>query len=271
MHIQILLLKYFWKPISLFCSLFCVTSAQRRAVRQKLLYSKSFPYPNVLSVADTIKLLQKGASLARLGDGEFNLALGKESICYQKNSPMLKHRMREILNNPNGKCLVGIPPRPTKPGFFREYFTRYPRILSMMKLKSTYANANISRNNDFLVSGIDEYRKIWNNKSVVFIYSSAGRFEITPELFSNIKEHYYIDVNASDAFEQYDEIMDQAKKYSKDCLFLIACGPAATVIAYDLCTMGYQAIDIGHLPNCYANEVSGAPMPEKLPISKKTV
>ena len=78
-------------------------------------------------------------------------------------------------------------------------------------------------------------------------------------------------IQNEDEFEQYDEIMDQAKKYSKDCLFLIACGPAATVIAYDLCTMGYQAIDIGHLPNCYANEVSGAPMPEKLPISKKTV
>ena len=68
--------------------------------------------------------------------------------------------MREILNNPNGKCLVGIPPRPTKLGFFREYFTRYPSILSMMRLNSTYANANISRNNDFLVSGICEYRKI---------------------------------------------------------------------------------------------------------------
>ena len=193
-----------------------------------------------------------------------------EKIFYiQKNSPELKRRMCEILNNPNGKCLVGIPPRPIRPGFFREYFTRYPSILSIMKLKSVYANANISRNNDFMVGGIDEYRKIWNNKIVVFIYSSVGRFEITPELFSNIKKYYHIDVNASDAFEQYDYIIEHAKNYSKDCLFLIACGPAATVIAYDLCTIGYQAIDIGHLPNCYANEVSGAPIPEKLPISKK--
>ncbi len=269
MRIQILLLKYFWKPLSLICSLFCTNGLARRRVRQKFLYSRSFPYPKVLSVAETVNLLQQGASLARLGDGEFNLALGKRLICYQKNSPELQRRMREILKNPNGKCLVGIPPCPTSPGFFREYFTRYPRILSMMKLKSTYANANISRNNDFLVRGIDEYRKIWDNKTVVFIYSSVGRFDITPELFSNIKKYYHIDVMPNDAFEQYNSIMAKAQKFPKDYLFLIACGPAATVLAYDLCTMGYQAIDIGHLPNCYANEVSGAPMPEKLPICKK--
>lgn len=269
MHTQILLLKYFWKPLSFICSLFCLTSLARRTVRQKLLYSKPFPYPNVLSVAETVSLLQQGASLARLGDGEFNLALGKRKICYQKNSSELQRRMREILNNPNGKCLVGIPPRPTKPGFFREYFTRYPSILSMMRLNSRYANANISRNNDFLVSGICEYRKIWDNRTVVFIYSSAGRFDINSEIFSNIKTYHCIDVDARDAFEQYASIMGQARKYSKDCLFLIACGPAATVLAYDLCAAGYQAIDVGHLPNCYANEVSGAPMPEKLPICKK--
>lgn len=268
MYAQILLLKYFWKPISFIFSLFCTNSTKRRAIRQKYLYSKPFPYPNVLSVADTIKLLQGGASLARLGDGEFNLALGKRSICYQKNSPELQRRMREILKNPNGKCLVGIPPRPTQSGFFREYFTRYPHILSMMKLRATYANANISRNNDFLVSGVKEYRKIWDNKTVVFIYSSAGRFDITPDLFSNIKTYHHIDISARDAFEQYDTIMAQARTYPTDYLFLIACGPAATVFAYDLCAMGYQAIDIGHLPNCYANEVVGAPMPEKLPICK---
>ena len=81
MRTQILLLKYFWKPLSLICSLFCFTSLARRTVRKKLLYSKSFPYPNVLSVAETVSLLQQGASLARLGDGEFNLALGKRKIC----------------------------------------------------------------------------------------------------------------------------------------------------------------------------------------------
>ena len=33
----------------------------------------------------------------------------------------------------------------------------------------------------------------------------------------------------------------------KDKLFLLALGPTATVLAYDLCKMGYQAVDIGHI------------------------
>ena len=268
MNLQIFLLRYFWKPVSHILSIFCTSSTARRSVRERFLYSKPFPYPCVLSVEQTWDLLQSGASLARLGDGEFNLALGKKKICYQVNSPEMQRRMQEILKNPNGHFLVGITPRPTEPGFFREYFTRYAKILGMMRLRHTYANANISRHNDFLVSGISRYRKVWENRTVVFIYSSAGRFEITPELFSNIREYHHIDVGAENAFEEYDHIITQAKSYPKDYLFLIACGPTATILAYDLSALGYQAIDIGDLPNCYANEVSGAPMPEKLPISK---
>lgn len=30
-------------------------------------------------------------------------------------------------------------------------------------------------------------------------------------------------------------------------MFLLALGPTATVLAYDLCKIGFQAIDIGHL------------------------
>ena len=33
----------------------------------------------------------------------------------------------------------------------------------------------------------------------------------------------------------------------KDKLFLLALGPSATVLTYDLCNAGYQAVDIGHI------------------------
>ncbi len=267
MCIKILMLRFVYKPLCVFLSVFVPSSKLRKKLRQKILYSRDFPYPRVLSIPETIKLLQNGASIARLGDGEFNLALGKRAICYQKNSPELQRRMIEILKNTNHKCLVAIPPKPES-GFFREYFTRYPRILNFMRLNTTYANANISRNSDFLVSAMAEYRKIWANRDVVFIYSSAGRFEITPDIFSNIRKYEHIDVPPTDAFEQYRQIMQQAKSYPHDRLFLISCGPAATVIAYDLANLGYQAIDIGHLPNCFANQLRNAPMPEDLPISK---
>jgi hypothetical protein len=48
-----------------------------------------------------------------------------------------------------------------------------------------------------------------------------------------------------------------------DKLILIALGPTATVLAYDLAKKGYQAIDIGHLPSCY-EVVKNGNMPSKL-------
>ena len=39
----------------------------------------------------------------------------------------------------------------------------------------------------------------------------------------------------------------EACKVEKGALFLIALGPTATVLAYDLFKAGYQAIDVGHV------------------------
>ena len=67
--------------------------------------------------------------------------------------------------------------------------------------------------------------------------------------------------------------MESTKFYGRDKLILIALGPTATVLAYDLAKEGYWAIDIGHLdleyewflkgegysyiPQKYNNEVPG--------------
>ena len=42
-----------------------------------------------------------------------------------------------------------------------------------------------------------------------------------------------------------------ADNISKETLIIISLGPTATVLAYDLSLMGYQAIDIGHIDNEY--------------------
>jgi hypothetical protein len=117
---------------------------------------------------------------------------------------------------------------------------------------------------------MNDYKKIWNNKKVVFVYSKEGRFDAKHELFSNIKESKHIDIPPKNAFQKYDETLLAAKKYSTDWLFLIAGGPAASVLAYDLAVAGYQAIDIGHLPNCYDELTKKAPPPRKTAACKKS-
>ena len=43
-------------------------------------------------------------------------------------------------------------------------------------------------------------------------------------------------------------ILESAKKIEdKSVLFIIALGPTATILAYDLAGLGYQAIDAGHM------------------------
>jgi len=49
------------------------------------------------------------------------------------------------------------------------------------------------------------------------------------------------------AFERYDELLKQATRHPKNVLYLLALGPTATVLAFDLARDGYQALDIGHI------------------------
>lgn len=50
-----------------------------------------------------------------------------------------------------------------------------------------------------------------------------------------------------DAFSRYDDILNEALQLEKEALYLIALGPTATVLAYDLFKNGRQAMDIGHV------------------------
>ena len=67
------------------------------------------------------------------------------------------------------------------------------------------------------------------------------------DLFDNVHTIRRILCPPRDAFNQYKDILTEACKLEKDVLFLIALGPTATVLAYDLFKAGYQAIDAGHV------------------------
>lgn len=72
---------------------------------------------------------------------------------------------------------------------------------------------------------------------------------------------------ATNAFEEYERIYSDCIKYDKNTLFLIALGPTAAVLAYDLYKAGYQALDIGHMPNCYEQFLGETDAPESMPMS----
>ena len=51
--------------------------------------------------------------------------------------------------------------------------------------------------------------------------------------------------------------------FDKEYLVLLSLGPCATVLAYDLSKKGYQALDIGHLPNSYLEATGERKKPEE--------
>ena len=72
------------------------------------------------------------------------------------------------------------------------------------------------------------------------------------------------------AFSKYDDILTEVLRYPADkWLVILALGPTATVLAYDLAQKGYQAIDIGNVDTEYEWYKMGALT--KVPIPNKYV
>ena len=93
----------------------------------------------------------------------------------------------------------------------------------------------------------ENLKKIWNNKKCVFVEGKQTRLGVGNDLFQNTKSIKRILAPAENAFEAYDKILEECLKQGKENLFLLALGPTATVLAYDLCRQGFQAIDVGHV------------------------
>ena len=52
---------------------------------------------------------------------------------------------------------------------------------------------------------------------------------------------------ATNAFTQYDQILNAAKEHGRNKLIVIALGPTATILSYDLAKENYWALDLGHI------------------------
>ena len=94
---------------------------------------------------------------------------------------------------------------------------------------------------------LEKLKKIWDEKEILIIEGEFSRLGVGNDLFENAAGLSRLLCPAEDAFAKYDEILGAAKKYGKDKLILIALGPAATILSYDLARSGYWAIDIGHI------------------------
>ncbi|MEI8128057.1 MAG: GT-D fold domain-containing glycosyltransferase [bacterium] len=217
--------------------------------------------PIVKSIDETFEeIIKNKKSICRYGDGEFRIALD-DTIGFQQTNEELKIRLREILLSNDENILIAVwdffgdlsPYNHYAKTIARSYMYKLRfSIYDLLNLNKTYWNAFITRFylelEDKNLSEIyfNKLKQIWNKKDVVIIEGEFSKIGHGNDLLDNANSVQRILCPPKNAFDKYNEILEYTKTISKEKQILIALGPTATVLAYDLAKLGYWAIDIGH-------------------------
>ena len=200
------------------------------------------------------------------------LVAGRD-ISFQKATSFAVSKLREVLSSDVDGMLVGIADifgdrsryNEKANDYWKKHLHRFRKVWYRYLIKGKkYYNASMTRqyialNDRSQGEGIyNSMKKIWEGKKVVFIEGEKSRMGVGNDLFDGAESIRRIIGPATQAFSKYDEILNEALKQEKDVLFLIALGPAATGLAYDLHMKGYQAVDIGHVDVEYEWLLMGA-------------
>ena len=224
----------------------------------------SLPY--IHSVEQTCeKIISDKCSLSRYGDGEFEIILGHAKDVYQDNNEDLANRLREILLSNLENHMVALADdygsmeglRKENKDVIRRYMTPQKRRqhYDLLDMKKEYFNAYISR--PYVIYPHDEteragkrfesLKQIWDKREILFVEGDKTRMGVGNDLFCNAKTISRIIAPNENAYDVYNEIYEAVLHYGRNKVILIALGPTATVLAYDLAKEGYWALDIGHL------------------------
>ena len=220
-------------------------------------------FPKVLSIDESIdEIINNNCSIARFGDGEIRL-INNENITFQKPNEELSKRLKEIINSNEKNILIGLPDvfcfkdinrsvRQRKLFYKKEIVLEY-KIYKSIRNDKKFINTHMTRpyleykDKSNVENIFNNLKKIWDNKDIVIVEGEGSRLGIGNDLFDNVKSINRILCPARDAFDKYDEILNKCKEIDKNKMFLLALGPTATVLAYDLGMDGYQALDLGHV------------------------
>lgn len=223
--------------------------------------------PQIMSVEETLnEIIKNKKSVCRYGDGEFALLTGvnfnpKTYFNMQPNQLLIK-RLQEILVSNDERIIVCIadifgnldkyPDKIRK--IARQHITSFREPLkNYIDYDKQYGNPLITRfHSCYAKFSLSEkyfniWKEIWKDKDICIIEGEGTQLGVGNDLFKNVKNIERIICPAENSFAKYEEILEEAKKQSKDKLILIALGMTATVLAYDLAKIGYWAIDIGHI------------------------
>lgn len=221
----------------------------------------------IMNADQTIRAVKRNKmSIARFGDGEFNLVFNHQGINFQNANTALSTRLTEVLVSNDERVLVCIPFAINSTHGLNEHarnfyiqwgLGNYQRLMSFVKqyglAKKVFGDTNLSRpykdwkSESHARKCFPHIQEWWKNENILIVEGSQTRFSVGNDLLENAASVKRILAPAENAFDQYEDIKNCILEHYTGELVLLALGPTATVLAYDLAKCGVWALDIGHL------------------------
>ena len=230
---------------------------------QNLIMLPFLKHPSIINTEASINYIIKNkCSVSRFGDGEFSLLNGT-SIGFQKANKKLSAIFKEMLTTNTENHITCLPyalidqsSYTKKAQVYWNNYLSYNRlkIYKHLNKNKTYYDALFTRlymdaqDKDMAKEHFKSIKQVWNNQDIIIVEGEKSRLGIGNDLFSNAKSIKRIIGPSTNAFNVYNDMLNYINQHcSKNSLFLLALGPTATALAFDLYRQGYWAIDIGHI------------------------
>ena len=220
----------------------------------------------VIGIDQTLDYVIKNkSSLVRFGDGEVNLMWGWP-IPYQNHDIELANQLKHIVGLQSNEKLVVCLPDAFEDRFvftwwatpfWKEHMNVYMDFYKELCKGSWYGSTFISRpyidyeDKSKAKGQFEKLKSIWENRDILIVEGLTSRSGVGNDLFDKAKSVKRIICPSHNAYSIVDKIQEEIIKHAKGRLILCMLGPTAKVLSYNLCQMGYQVLDVGHIDSEY--------------------
>lgn len=243
----------------------------------------------IMSPERTLRYIAKHqCSIARYGDGEFDLITSARDLNFQPRNAQLAQRLSDTLRIRDDRLLLCVPRcfntirgcNDHSGTFWIEWGKKdrhHQKIVDLIRshtgIAYRFGDSQITRP---YIDWVDSKRaertfpmlkKLWEGRDVLIVEGEQTRLGVGNDLYAGAASIKRILAPATGAFEHYDAILQTILEHHRGELILMALGPTATILAADLAARDIQALDIGNIDIEYEWFLRGAK--ERTPIPGK--
>jgi hypothetical protein len=206
-------------------------------------------YPaRIVDEFGTLLAVTHGMSIARYGDGEFNLVRGGNCVS-QRRVPGIQIELQNILKGQNKDLLVAIPRLDKRSPKNVNWVKCCSHYGSYLRPDKQYYSAFITRPDSAPWIATDDYfdeiEALWKGKDITMVYGSNRSLSVDFPAMKSAKSITVVETDYAHTYPKIDAIERQIHRAGNKTVLLM-CGPTATCLAARLAGK-FHAIDLGHI------------------------